>query len=59
MVEILTGGKAVNRDGYFYEPTIISNVNHEMDVIREEVFGPALFQSLLSLMKKRLSKRSK
>ena len=38
---ILTGGKAVNGDGYFYEPTIISNVNHEMDVIREEVFGPA------------------
>jgi aldehyde dehydrogenase len=38
---ILTGGKTVNGDGYFYEPTIISNVNHEMDVIREEVFGPA------------------
>jgi acyl-CoA reductase-like NAD-dependent aldehyde dehydrogenase len=38
---ILTGGKTVNRDGYFYEPTIISNVNHEMEVVKQEVFGPA------------------
>ncbi|MGI0049837.1 MAG: aldehyde dehydrogenase family protein, partial [Nitrososphaera sp.] len=38
---VLTGGQPVKRDGFFYEPTIISNVNHEMDVVREEVFGPA------------------
>jgi acyl-CoA reductase-like NAD-dependent aldehyde dehydrogenase len=38
---ILTGGRTVNRDGYFYEPTIISNVNHEMEVVKQEVFGPA------------------
>ena len=38
---ILTGGKTVNRDGYVYEPTIISNVNHEMEVVKQEVFGPA------------------
>ncbi|HKX81755.1 MAG TPA: NAD-dependent succinate-semialdehyde dehydrogenase [Nitrososphaera sp.] len=38
---ILTGGNAVNRDGYFYEPTIISEVNHDMEVVKEEVFGPA------------------
>jgi succinate-semialdehyde dehydrogenase/glutarate-semialdehyde dehydrogenase/succinyl-CoA reductase len=38
---VLTGGRPVNRDGYFYEPTIISNVNHDMEVVREEVFGPA------------------
>jgi acyl-CoA reductase-like NAD-dependent aldehyde dehydrogenase len=38
---VLTGGQPVRRDGFFYEPTIISNVNHEMDVVREEVFGPA------------------
>ena len=38
---VLTGGKTINRDGFFYEPTIISNVNHEMEVVREEVFGPA------------------
>jgi acyl-CoA reductase-like NAD-dependent aldehyde dehydrogenase len=38
---ILTGGQAIRREGFFYEPTIISNVNHEMEVVREEVFGPA------------------
>jgi acyl-CoA reductase-like NAD-dependent aldehyde dehydrogenase len=38
---ILTGGNAVNRDGFFYEPTIISEVNHDMEVVKEEVFGPA------------------
>jgi succinate-semialdehyde dehydrogenase/glutarate-semialdehyde dehydrogenase/succinyl-CoA reductase len=38
---ILTGGKPINRDGYFYEPTIASNVSHEMEIVKEEVFGPA------------------
>jgi succinate-semialdehyde dehydrogenase/glutarate-semialdehyde dehydrogenase len=38
---VLTGGQSIKRAGFFYEPTIISNVNHEMEVVREEVFGPA------------------
>jgi acyl-CoA reductase-like NAD-dependent aldehyde dehydrogenase len=38
---ILTGGNKLKGDGFFYEPTIISNVTPEMDVLREEVFGPA------------------
>ena len=38
---VLTGGQSVKRDGFFYEPTIISDVNHEMEVVRQEVFGPA------------------
>jgi len=39
--KILAGGQSINRDGFFYEPTIISNVSHEMEVVKEEVFGPA------------------
>lgn len=39
--KVLVGGKPVPRDGYFYEPTIISGVGHEMSVLKEEVFGPA------------------
>src|SRR5690606_7708531 len=39
--KVLTGGRSVNREGFFYEPTIISNVNHTMEVVKEEVFGPA------------------
>jgi succinate-semialdehyde dehydrogenase/glutarate-semialdehyde dehydrogenase/succinyl-CoA reductase len=38
--EILTGGNVINREGYFYEPTVISNVNHQMDILREGVSGP-------------------
>jgi acyl-CoA reductase-like NAD-dependent aldehyde dehydrogenase len=38
---VLIGGRPINRQGFFYEPTIISNVNPHMDVMREEVFGPA------------------
>jgi acyl-CoA reductase-like NAD-dependent aldehyde dehydrogenase len=39
--EILLGGNIIDGSGYYYEPTVISNVNHEMDILREEVFGPA------------------
>jgi aldehyde dehydrogenase len=38
---VLTGGKTISGEGYFYEPTIISNVNEMMDIVKEEVFGPA------------------
>lgn len=37
---ILTGGKRPERNGYFYEPTVIINTTAEMKVIKEEVFGP-------------------
>ena len=36
--KILAGGKALNK--FFYEPTIISNVNTNMKLANEEVFGP-------------------
>ena len=39
--EILLGGDIIDGSGYYYQPTVISNVNHEMDILREEVFGPA------------------
>lgn len=39
--KILSGGTTIPGDGYFYEPTVISDVNHEMDILKEEVFGPA------------------
>jgi acyl-CoA reductase-like NAD-dependent aldehyde dehydrogenase len=40
--KILTGGKPAGRDGYFYEPTVIANANHKMEVMREESFGPVI-----------------
>jgi succinate-semialdehyde dehydrogenase/glutarate-semialdehyde dehydrogenase len=41
--EVLCGG--ATRDdlgGFFYEPTVITKVNHEMTVMTEETFGPVL-----------------
>jgi succinate-semialdehyde dehydrogenase/glutarate-semialdehyde dehydrogenase len=38
--KILTGGKRLNRNGYFYEPTILTNTTPDMKVVSEEVFGP-------------------
>ncbi len=39
---IWTGGKRPQLPGFFYEPTILSNVHHAMRVMREESFGPLL-----------------
>mgnify|MGYP001229194584 FL=1 len=36
------GGKRIQRDGYFMEPTILNNVKQDMTVAREEIFGPVL-----------------
>jgi succinate-semialdehyde dehydrogenase/glutarate-semialdehyde dehydrogenase len=38
---ILAGGRRLEREGYFYEPTLISSVTPEMAVFTEETFGPA------------------
>ncbi|WP_396586978.1 NAD-dependent succinate-semialdehyde dehydrogenase [Bermanella sp. R86510] len=38
--EIITGGKAVDGTGYFYQPTVIANVQHTMRLADEEIFGP-------------------
>lgn len=38
---VLCGGKPLTGKGYFYEPTIVTNVTPEMPMFREETFGPA------------------
>lgn len=40
--KILCGGKRVNSKGYFYEPTIISEVDNTYRIVNEEQFGPVL-----------------
>ncbi|HEX4949503.1 MAG TPA: aldehyde dehydrogenase family protein, partial [Blastocatellia bacterium] len=40
---ILTGGKRnPNLPGRFYEPTVLTNVDHSMKIMTEETFGPVL-----------------
>jgi acyl-CoA reductase-like NAD-dependent aldehyde dehydrogenase len=40
--KILTGGNAIGGTGYYIEPTVLSDVNHNMLVMREESFGPII-----------------
>jgi succinate-semialdehyde dehydrogenase/glutarate-semialdehyde dehydrogenase len=35
-----TGGRAVDRPGYFYAPTVLADVPATARILREEVFGP-------------------
>lgn len=37
-----TGGDALDRDGYFIEPTVFANVEPDMRIASEEIFGPVL-----------------
>jgi len=40
---LLCGGKRVHADqGNFFEPTILADVTPEMDIAREELFGPVM-----------------
>ena len=36
----MLGGKATGGAGFFYEPTLITEINLEMDISKEEIFGP-------------------
>jgi aldehyde dehydrogenase (NAD+) len=40
--ELLLGGKRVGERGYFIEPTVFANVQDEMKIAREEIFGPVM-----------------
>ena len=40
--KVLTGGEPVGGPGYYYPPTIITNVKHGVRVVDEEQFGPVL-----------------
>jgi acyl-CoA reductase-like NAD-dependent aldehyde dehydrogenase len=37
---IVTGGARIGQKGFFVEPTVFANVEHEMRISQEEIFGP-------------------
>jgi succinate-semialdehyde dehydrogenase/glutarate-semialdehyde dehydrogenase len=39
---VLAGGRAPDRPGFYYEPTVLDQVSAAMPVLSEEVFGPAV-----------------
>ncbi|MFV3077699.1 aldehyde dehydrogenase family protein [Niveispirillum fermenti] len=40
--ELVTGGRCLDSDGFFVEPTILSHAPADSKVMREEIFGPVL-----------------
>lgn len=41
--KVVSGGKRVaNLAGFFYPPTVLTNVDHSMKIMRDETFGPVL-----------------
>ncbi len=41
--KVLTGGRRnPNWPGLYFEPTVLTDVNHDMQIMREETFGPVL-----------------
>ncbi len=40
--ELRTGGNIMDRSGYYFEPTVLSNVSHDMSIMKEESFGPLI-----------------
>ncbi len=38
--KVLTGGKRKGNKGYFFEPTVMTNVSNEARIMNEEPFGP-------------------
>ena len=40
--KLVLGGQKLQRDGFFYDPTVLDHVNPEDSVFKEEIFGPVL-----------------
>ena len=40
--EVLTGGEVIDRDGFYYKPTVVANPNQDAEIIQREVFGPVV-----------------
>jgi acyl-CoA reductase-like NAD-dependent aldehyde dehydrogenase len=40
--DLLLGGRKAPGPGNWFEPTVMTNVNHEMEIMTEESFGPVI-----------------
>ncbi|PSL22086.1 betaine-aldehyde dehydrogenase [Shimia abyssi] len=39
---LVCGGKRIDRDGFYLEPTVFADVTDDMTIAREEIFGPVM-----------------
>jgi phenylacetaldehyde dehydrogenase len=40
--KLVAGGRAIDQDGFFVQPTVLAHTTPDMKVVREEIFGPVL-----------------
>jgi betaine-aldehyde dehydrogenase len=40
--EVVTGGRAADRAGYYYEPTVVAGLRQQDEMIQREIFGPVI-----------------
>ena len=40
--KVVTGGKRIGDRGFFFEPTLLTEVHQQMAIVQEETFGPVL-----------------
>jgi 1-pyrroline dehydrogenase len=40
--DVLTGGAVIDRDGFYYKPTVVANPAQDSEIIQKEVFGPVV-----------------
>ena len=40
--EIVCGGTSLDRDGFYYAPTVLANIDNDAEIATNEVFGPVV-----------------
>jgi len=40
--KVLTGGEKMDRAGFYYEPTVVTDIAQDSEIVQKEVFGPVV-----------------
>ncbi len=40
--KVLTGGEQIDRNGFYYKPTVVTDVDQRSEIVQQEVFGPVV-----------------
>ncbi|MBI2239056.1 MAG: aldehyde dehydrogenase family protein, partial [Actinobacteria bacterium] len=39
---VLTGGEEIDRPGFYYKPTVVTDIDQKSEIVQQEVFGPVV-----------------
>jgi betaine-aldehyde dehydrogenase len=40
--EVVTGGRNANRPGFYFEPTVVADLQQDEEMVQDEIFGPVM-----------------